>query len=318
MIEPARPSEPAPRAAVPTEPMTGPEFTVRLERVFQGPLDLLLQLVRERELEIHVVALARVCDEYCAHVRSLEHVDVDEAADYLVLAATLLAIKSRSLLPQDEIEAEEDPFEPGEELVQQLLTYKALREVAEEMHARLDTRSRLLQAGGRWRGKVDAPEEEEEEWDLGDVSLWDLLRVFRRLETETGFNRPHRIPTLGKPLRIYVEEVWQRLQVEPASSLHEIARGQKLQPHDAAYYLVALLELAKQQAVDLEQTDPFGDIAVRRVKSGGELNLGQLDEAFDESPDELEPELEDLLAGTPSSDSSDPGDAGGPPVDDPS
>ena len=126
MIEPVDPSmlppsrlhsagdqEAVASAESPTESSEGTGFQVQLDRVFFGPLDLLLQLVRDKELEIHVVALADVCDAYCRYIRSLAKVDVDEAADYLVLAATLLAIKSRSLLPQDEVEVDEDPFDPA-------------------------------------------------------------------------------------------------------------------------------------------------------------------------------------------------------------
>lgn len=300
MIEPTLPDPRPQERPDGKEPMAadGPrmDFTVRLERVFQGPLDLLLQLVREKELEIHAVSLAQVCDEYCEYVRALEQVDVDEAADYLVLAATLLAIKSRSLLPQEEIEADEDPFEPGEELVQQLLTYKSLREAAEELMQRYEARGLLLTAGGRWRGRVEEDgEEEEPDWDLGEVSLWDLLRVFRRLEEETGFNRPHQLPAVGRPLRDYVEEVWGRLQEMPDTSLVQLARQEGMEAHDVAYYLVALLELAKQRAVDLRQDEPFADVLVQRVPGRTELNLGGLDQAFDDNPAELEPELEDLL-----------------------
>ena len=109
MIEPADPdllppAKPHAADASSEAPEEEGGFTVTLERVFHGPLDLLLQLVRDKELEIHLVALAQVCDAYCTHVRSLKDVDVDEAADYLVVAATLLAIKSRSLLPQEELD----------------------------------------------------------------------------------------------------------------------------------------------------------------------------------------------------------------------
>jgi len=282
----------------PAAPQAPADFTVQLERVFQGPLDLLLQLVREKELEIHAVSLAKVCDAYCAFVRSLDKVDVDEASDYLVLAATLLAIKSRSLLPQDEIEPDEDPFDPGEELVQQLLAYKALREAADDLGQRFAVRGRRLSAGGRWFGKETEEESAEEvDWDLGEVSLWDLLRVFQRLEEETGFSRPHRVRREMRPLRQFVEEVWERLEKMAATTLknllkeHPAGAGRE----EAVCYLVALLELARQRAVTLSQEEPFGDIHVRRTVAA-DVDLGQLDEGFDEGLEEIRPELEDLLA----------------------
>ena len=303
MIEPADPDlmppakQPRP-AGDGAEPLGELDFTVHLERVFHGPLDLLLQLVREKELEIHVVSLAEVCDAYCRYVRSLEQIEVDEAADYLVVAATLLAIKSRSLLPQEEIEADEDLFDPGEELVQQLLAYKALRQAAEELGDGYRRRARLLPAGGRWLGKVKrAEDEEEEEWDLGEVSIWDLLKVFQRLEEETGFLRPHRLRKTGKPLSAYVEEVWGRLQSEEEVSLRELLSRDDAVREDAAYYLVALLELAKQQAIDVEQSEPFDDVVVRRSAHHVDVQLDLLDEEFDHHGPEPEQEIEELFEG---------------------
>jgi segregation and condensation protein A len=273
-------------------------FTVHLERVFQGPLDLLLQLVRDKELEIHVVSLVEVCDAFCKHVRGMEHVDVDEAADYLVIAATLLAIKSRSLLPQEEIAAEEELFDPGAELVQQLLAYKELRRAADELAARREMRARLLPAGGRWLGRAveEAPAEpESESWDLGDVSVWDLFRVIAKLEQETGFLRPHHVRPIGRPLRAYVEELWLRLQEVSATSWSSLMLDLRAHRGDAAYTLVALLELAKQQQVDLTQEQPFGDVQVRRVDGAGALALDALDESFDRPELSAEPEVVDLL-----------------------
>lgn len=311
MIEPADPdllppSKPSPPSAAeePRDPAAEREvFTVHLDRVFHGPLDLLLQLVRDKELEIHLVALAEVCDAYCRHVRSLDKVDVEEAADYLVVAATLLAIKSRSLLPQEELDVEEDPFDPGEELVQQLLAYKELRRVAEELTARREARARKMSAGGRWLGRPKAPEEEEEsgeEWDLGDVSVWDLLRVISQLEEETGFLRPHRVKPTGRPLHVYVEELWHKLQRAAKTSLRQVlAESPDRKPGDAAYYLVALLELAKQQQVDLSQERPFADVLVDRVEGAGELHLEDLDADFDREAASHDPELDELIGEEP-------------------
>lgn len=272
-------------------------FSIHLERVFHGPLDLLLQLVRDKEMEIHTVSLAEVCDAYCQFIRELPEIDVDEAADYLVIAATLLAIKSRSLLPQDELEADEDPFDPGEELVQQLLAYKELRRVADELRERWERRARLFSAGGRWLGLPPEPDQEDEVqgWEIGEVSVWDLLRHIGRLEEETGFLRPHQVRPVGKPLRVYVEELWLKLQDVAATSYHELLREQKAARGDAAYFLVALLELAKQQQVDLEQTAPFADVTVRRMQDAGILQLDNLDDDFDRQAAQADAEVEELI-----------------------
>lgn len=275
-------------------------FTVHLERVFQGPLDLLLQLVREKELEIHAVSLASVCDAYCQYVRDLKKVDVEESADYLIIAATLLSIKSKSLLPSEEVEADEDPFEPGEELVQQLLAYKALRQAADQLTDCWNHRRSQLAAGGKWLGKQAVEEEpEEQQIDLSDLSLWDILQTYRRLEQETGFSRPHRLRSAGKPLRFYVQKLWNDLQAVVQTSYQELLQqSDQPGPDEAAYYLVALLELAKQHAVDLSQEEPFGNVLVRRSAGSAQVNLDEVDEAYGEGRDEGEQEMDELLSET--------------------
>lgn len=272
------------------------DFTVHLDRVFRGPLDLLLQLVRDKELEIHVVSLAKVCDAYCQYIRHLPAVQIDEAADYLVIAATLLAIKSKSLLPTEEVDLDEDPFDPSEELVQQLLAYKELRKASDQLADRWHARQELLPAGGKWLGKLEVDEdEEEEEWDVGDLSIWDLLKIINRLEEETGFMKPHSVRPVGRPLRAYVQEVWEKLQFVSTTSLLTLLKDGNHGRSDAAYYFVALLELAKQQQIDLKQRDFYDDIHVKRLETTGFFNLDSIDEQFDEDQESSEPEVDELL-----------------------
>jgi segregation and condensation protein A len=273
------------------------DFTVHLDRVFRGPLDLLLQLVREKELEIHVISLAKVCDAYCQYIRHLPAVQIDEAADYLVIAATLLAIKSKSLLPTEEVDIDEDPFDPSEELVQQLLAYKELRQASDQLAERWHARQQLLPAGGKWLGKLEVVEdgEEEEEWDVGDLSIWDLLKIINRLEEETGFMKPHSVRPVGRPLRAYVQEVWEKLQFVSNTSLLTLLKDGNHGRSDAAFYFVALLELAKQQQINLKQRDFYDDIHVQRLESTGFFNLDSIDDQFDEDQESSEPEVDELL-----------------------
>jgi segregation and condensation protein A len=271
-------------------------YTVHLERVYHGPLDLLLKLVRDKELEIHVVSLAEVCDGYCLYIRELPDIQIDEAADYLVIAATLLAIKSKSLLPTEEVESEDDLFDPGEELVQQLLAYKELRKASDQLGERWYARQRLLGAGGKWLGKFQPVEDEEEqEVDLGEVSIWDLLKLITKLEAETGFMRPHEIRQMGRPLRAYVQEVWEKLQSISETSLLTLLREGNHGRSDAAFYFVALLELAKQQQINLKQRDFFDDIHVVRSETKELFNLDAIDEQFDVEAAPSEPEVDELF-----------------------
>ena len=276
-------------------------FQVQLDRVFLGPLDLLLQLVKEKELEIHVISLSQVSDAYCQYVESLEDINIDEAAEYLVIAATLLNLKSKSLLPGEEVDLEEDLFNPGEELVQQLLEYKELRRVSDNMRDLWDTRQKSYSAGGRWYG-APAPqpiEEENKELDMSDVSIWDLLKVVSRLAEETGFMRPHYVTPKGKSLRAYVEDLWRAASKAGETTFFSLLKQEAIKKQDMPYCLVALLELAKQQQVDIKQLHAFGEINVKYTANRASLNLNNLDNGLEDDHVETNSELGELFGDKP-------------------
>jgi len=152
------------------------QYEVRLP-VFEGPLDLLLYLIRKNELDIYNIPVSEITEQYLKYIELMKSLNLDLAGEYLVLAATLLHIKSRMLLPhyEDEEDEEEDP---REELVQQLLTYQAFREAARA----LDSRPRLEREVFT-RGFKES-ETKENQGELGDwveIGLFELLDAFQRV-----------------------------------------------------------------------------------------------------------------------------------------
>jgi len=123
-----------------------PDYTVRLEQVFQGPMDLLLHLVREQEVEIHEIEIARIIDGFLAYLRQVEELDLELAGDFVVMAATLMAIKSRSLLPTEEVDLEDD-LDPRDELIERLIEYRRFREASEALEARFRRRAATSTSG---------------------------------------------------------------------------------------------------------------------------------------------------------------------------
>ena len=101
-------------------------FTITLDQVFHGPMDLLLHLVREQEVEIHEIEISRVIGGYLEYLQAMRDLDIEVAGDFLVMAATLMSIKSRSLLPRDSVNLEED-LDPKDELIQRLIEYRRFR-----------------------------------------------------------------------------------------------------------------------------------------------------------------------------------------------
>ncbi|HKX46362.1 MAG TPA: segregation/condensation protein A, partial [Planctomycetota bacterium] len=134
-------TEESPRAAATHDSGTA-EYTVRLARVFSGPMDLLLHLVREQEVEIHEIEISAILRGYLDYLKRIEQLDIEDAADFVLMAATLMAVKSRSLLPGEELDLEEE-LDPRDELIQRLVEYRRFRGAADLLEARFRERARL-------------------------------------------------------------------------------------------------------------------------------------------------------------------------------
>ena len=241
--------------------MTTQDYTVRLSRVFHGPMDLLLHLVREQEVEIHEIEITRILEGYLAYLTELTDLDIELAGDFLVMAATLMAIKSRSLLPGEAVDLE-DELDPKDELIQRLIEYRRFREVSEELERGWNERQAMAPRG--YRGEVATPSAERE-YDLGELTVWDLLATFSRLMRETLANRPHQISGDPRPLRFYVEEFVGRLRAQGSVSLRGLVRsfGEAVPPREALIgSFCALLELVKMELIDVEQDTPRDDIRI--------------------------------------------------------
>ena len=240
------------------------DYTVQLEQVFQGPMDLLLHLVREQEVEIHEVEIAKVIDGYFEYLHDLEDLDLEIAGDFLVLAATLMSIKSRSLLPRDEVELE-DELDPQDELIQRLIEYRRFKGAAQDLAGRFDDRSRIHARGYR-REVVD--NEPEKTLDLGELSAFDLLAVFSRLVRETLANRPHHVRGDPRPLRWYVKQVGHAIQRGQDMELRSLLATSLEQPTREGLIGVfcALLELMKLGVVAAHQERPEDDIRIHLTR----------------------------------------------------
>jgi len=234
-------------------------FTVRLDRVFQGPMDLLLHLVREQEVEISEVSISRVITGYLEYLVAMRDLDIEVAGDFLVMAATLMSIKSRSLLPRDSVDLEDD-LDPKDELIQRLLEYRRFREASDRLGECYELRAMQHPRGARPVEAVGA----EPELDLGEVSSWDLLAAFSRLMRETLANRPHRVITDPRPLRFYVAELARRIRMNTSMSLRALVFELDSEPTRESLIgsFCALLELTKLGIIRVVQDERKGDIAL--------------------------------------------------------
>jgi segregation and condensation protein A len=238
------------------------DYTVRLEQVFQGPLDLLLHLVNEQEVDIHEVEITRILNGYLAYLKALEEIDIEVAGDFLVMAATLLAIKSRSLLPRDEVNLDEE-LDPRDELIQRLIEYRHFKEASRELSQRMDERALLFPLGDK-SGLLNDPEAAT--IDFGEITQWDLLSAFSRLMRETLANRSLKIERDDRPLRWYVERLlgWidGRREVTLRQLLLDGAEGEEVSKATLIGSFCALLELMKLGVASAVQPRPDAEITI--------------------------------------------------------
>src|SRR6266851_9592969 len=181
------------------------EYRVELD-TFHGPLDLLLFLVKRNEVDINDIPLARIADQFLEYLRVMEMIDVERAGEFLVMAATLMEIKSRLLLPRsDELADEEDP---RQELVRQLLEYKKVKDAAALLEAQAD---RQLCRLPRFPVEIAAGADPSSQ-PLRAVELWDLVSAFVRLMRETLTLQPNQIVVDETPMQVYMDLIVERLK----------------------------------------------------------------------------------------------------------
>ena len=267
---------------------TQDDFTVELEQVFHGPMDLLLHLVKEQEVEIQEVRLAEVVDGYFAYLRKLEELDIEVAGEFLVIAATLMAIKSRSLLPREEVELDDD-LDPEDELIQRLLEYRRFKGAADDLEERLHRRSLEHERGVKNEARDYEP---EKTLDIGELTAWDLLAAFSKLMRETLAGRPHTVKGDPRPLRWYVNELGRFVHARGKVQLRELLLHIDPQPTKEGLIgaFCALLELVKMGIVGANQPDPLGEIEVEmRSEVEGDLeDLIRASTLMDEEEEEEE------------------------------
>ena len=229
-------------------------WQVRLP-VFEGPLDLLLHLIRINEVEIVDIPVARICDQYHEYLDLMEQLDLDIAGEYIYEAAILIQLKSRLLLPQPKVEeGEEPPPDPREELVQRLLEYQRIKEAAQTLAEVSNVRSGLWTRDPKKVEKLSgAPDGELE---IGDLSLFDLLKVFRRVLDRYDREHPPEIVLRGETfsVRDQIDRWVRRLAAGKPIDLTDEMLAMSCRGEAIATFL-AILEMGKLQLIRLHLTD---------------------------------------------------------------
>lgn len=248
------------------------DYRVALD-IYHGPLDLLLFLIKRDEIDIYDIPIARILQQYLAYVELLQAIDPEIVSEFLVLAATLMEIKSRTLLPTPPVEqGEEDIADPRMELVRQLLEYKKFKDAAHDLE------DSAIERAMRFERKPVLPESAPDEVSLENVDIWDLFDAFNRLLAQTGkTGGVHQVGVDDTPIKLHAADIVDSIErCGGAQNFEEIFTG-RTRPEMIGLFL-ALLELIRQRRVRAMQDRPFGPILLRLLDASP---LDQVDEGIE-------------------------------------
>lgn len=236
-------------------------YRVRVEN-FEGPLDLLLHLIKKNEINIYDIPIAMIAQQYLAYIEAMKELNLSVAGEFLVMAATLLQIKSKMLLPVDETtEDEDDGPDPREELVRRLLEYKKFKDAARQ----LDTQERL------WReiyARPPAPQEEMETEDalLDNVGLFDLVDALQGILNRNPGKKLLEIIPDNLTVRDRMNAILEALEGQESVSFESLFEASCHRLVIIVTFL-ALLELIRLRTARVFQAENFGPILVSRAFS---------------------------------------------------
>jgi segregation and condensation protein A len=225
------------------------QYKVRLE-VFEGPLDLLLYLIRKEEVSIYDIPIARISQQYLEYLRAMQELDIAVAGEFLVMAATLIHIKSQMLLPRDPDAPEQEDDDPRKELVYQLLEHQKFKAAANMLHQRATIESATFTRG--------AMETDTNNPEIS-ATVFQLFEIFRdvldrqRAITEIEIARDEM--TMAEKILEIKAMIAEAGEVS-ARAVFERAQSRR----EAVLIFLAVLELVKEMAIRLVQEETFGEI----------------------------------------------------------
>ncbi len=233
-------------------------YTVKLE-IFEGPLDLLLHLIRRNQVDIYDIPIATITDQYLDYLKMMRTLNLDVAGEFLLMAATLLQIKSKTLLPLPP-EGEDEGEDPRAELVNRLLEYQKYKEAAARLHERdmLD-RDIFVQenqaAGSEDRGLVE-------------VGVFELIEALKDVLNRAAIEAAYDITLDRITIEERIAQILERVKVEKSGLLFSSFFYGASSKEDIIVTFLALLELIKMRMIKVYQRTPFGPIEIFALSGG--------------------------------------------------
>ncbi len=235
-------------------------YKVKLE-AFEGPLDLLLFLIKKNEVDIYDIPVADITRQYLEYIEIIRLLDIEAASDFILMAATLMRIKAQMLLPKPEIEDVDEIDDPRQELVYRLLEYKRFKDVAMGLAER-EKEAKLVYPRGHF--KFEHKSFDAQIIDNSNVTLFDLVAAFKKVVETRQKTSVHRVEEINVSLEEQVEFVMNAVRKKGEIEFAQLFDKK----HDKIVMIVtfiAILELIKQQRIKAVQTETFGQIIIKRV-----------------------------------------------------
>lgn len=240
-------------------------YNVKID-AFEGPLDLLLHLINRLEIDIYDIPVASITEQYLMYIKTMKDLQLDIASEYLVMAATLLAIKSKMLLPKHEEELEDNmefgyEEDPREELIEKLMEYKKYKEAADDLKV-LEQERGLMYTKPPSDLSDYSKEVDVDKRNL-DVSLYDMLGAFQKLLRRKRLQKPlsTRIARQEIPIEKRMDEIlWKLRSVKGRMSFYDLFPSDE-KDHIVVTFL-SILELMKRNTIFVEQEGNFSEIFV--------------------------------------------------------
>ena len=229
-------------------------FTIHLEK-FEGPFDLLLFFIERDELDIYDIPIAKITNDFLQYLLQAEAMNIDLASEFIVVAATLMRIKAKMLLPRKPIDEEGNEIDPREELVSRLLEYKRYKSVLDDMRLMEESRSLREERGNISHELKDIAVKALVDSELENVTLFKLLRVFERLvrQYEDSKNRPvHQIYTYAYTIESQSAYLFSLVK-KGSKTKFESVFGNLENRIQAIVTFLALLEILNQQKMAIIQ-----------------------------------------------------------------
>lgn len=269
---PGAPAEPAPTAE------SSGAYRVQLE-MYEGPMDLLLDLIRKQELDIHNIPIAKITGQYLDYLHQLEELDIDVSADFIYMAATLIYIKSKMLLPPDPLAGPDENVDPRADLVQRLLEYEQFKNAAQMLREKSQIEAHVWSHPDR-----SMYDSEETEGEI-IVSLVDVVKAFQavleRRKEITRIELRHDTFTVAQMMELLRKQL---VAAEGAVSLVKFFETCASR-HAMIVAFLAVLEMVRLQAILLVQDKMFAEIAIRKHKMfdavfAADGSIQQIDEQY--------------------------------------